>query len=124
MRSQKVEILPTEDGKGDFTVRSESRKFVKSVGKPQDIVFRDDSYFAFYEKWSGKEARLLSYKYLYQRIGSENWFMHYDMEEWEKPGHPKHHLQISKLGKEIRLPTGQVRCEEVVKALIIQNIVR
>jgi len=126
LRSQSPEIRPGEDGKGNFIVRTPGRPYVKRGEKPRGIVFCDDSFFVFYEKWSIKEDQLLSYKYHYQKSGAEYWSMRYDMEEWEKPGHPKHHLQISVLDelldKALRLPTGEVRCEEVIEAISQQLV--
>jgi hypothetical protein len=93
--------------------------FVKLGEKPRGIVFRDNSFLVLYEEWSF-EDKLLSYKYHYQR--PDGWFVRYDMDKKEKLGHPKHHFQASPIGEGVRLPTGEVRCEEVLKMIADQFV--
>ncbi len=42
------------------------------------------------------------------------------MHEEEMEGHPKHHLQASALDENIRLPTGEVMCEDVLQTIVEQ----
>lgn len=121
LRSKSPEIRPGEDRRGNFFIKTPGRSFVKPGDAPRGIVFRDDSFLVVYEKWSISEDRLLSYKYHYQR--PDGWFVRYDMEEEKQAGHPKHHLQASVLGEHIRLPTGEVHCEEVLE-MIVEQFVR
>jgi len=124
LRSKSPEIRPAEDGRGNYIIKTQGLPFVKRDDKPRGIVFRDHSFLVIYEKWSTKDNRILSYKYHYQRTDANRWFLRYDMmEEWEKADHPKHHLQVSSLGNDIRLPTGEVHCEDVLKAIIVQKFV-
>ncbi|HLM77577.1 MAG TPA: DUF6516 family protein [Rubrobacteraceae bacterium] len=123
LRSKSVEIHPGEDGRGNFVIKTPGLTFVKPDDKPRGIVFRDHSFLVLYEKWSKKDNCILSYKYHYQRTDAENCFLRYDMEEWEQADHPKHHLQVSPLSKNIRLPTGEVHCEDVLMAIIAQKFV-
>ena len=63
---------------------------------------------------------LLGYRYHYQR--ADDRFVRYDMHEIVREGHPKHHLQASALGQDIRLPTGEVSCEQVLDLILMQFI--
>lgn len=101
-------------------MKTPGRGIVRQSDKPRGIVFTDDSFLTLYEKWSIDEDTLLRYSYHYQR--PDGWFMHYDMEEEERTGHPRHHLQASVLGTDVRLPTGEVRCEEILKVIAEQFI--
>jgi hypothetical protein len=120
LRSKSPEIRPGEDRYGNFFVKTAGKPFVKPDDAPRSIVFRDDSFLVVYEKWSVSEDRLLRYKYHYQR--PDGWFMRYDMEEEEQAGHPKRHLQASVLGEGLRLPTGEVSCEEVLETIAEQFV--
>ncbi len=44
------------------------------------------------------------------------------MDEKELEDHPKHHLQASALGAGVRLPTGEVSCEQVLELIARQFI--
>ena len=44
------------------------------------------------------------------------------MDEKELEHHPKHHLQASALGADVRLPTGDVSCEQVLELIAKQFI--
>jgi hypothetical protein len=83
-------------------------------------MFRDESFLVIYEKWSKEPDELLGYRYHYQR--PDGWFVRYDMHETELPGHPKHHLQASALGEDVRLPTGPVTCEDVLEMIVEQFV--
>lgn len=79
---------------------------MKTGASPYGIVFRDESFLVFYEKWNKERDLLLGYKYHYTHPDGN--YFHYDMEETARSGHPKYHLQHSKLGDNVRLPTGKV----------------
>lgn len=87
---------------------------------PRGIVFHDESFLVVYEKWSKEHDVVVGYKYHYQRPDGSNF--RYDMEETERQGHPKYHVQATELGDDIRLPTGTVYCEDVLKAIIEQFV--
>lgn len=120
LRSKSPVIHPGEDGLGNFLVKTEGLPFVRPGDSPRGVVFNDDSFLVVYEKWSVREDRLLAYKYHYQR--PDGWFVRYDMEEEQRSGHPKHHLQASALGEDIRLTTGEVKCEEVLRMIADQLV--
>ncbi len=120
LRSKSPAIRPGEDGHGNFFIKTLGRSFVKPDDTPRGIVFRDDSFLVIYEKWSIGDDRLLRYKYHCQR--SDGWFVRYDMDEEQQTDHPKQHVQASGLGEHIRLPTGEVRCEEVLRAIVEQFV--
>jgi hypothetical protein len=44
------------------------------------------------------------------------------MDENELEDHPKHHLEASALSADVRLPTGEVSCEQVLKLIARQFI--
>lgn len=111
LRSKSPRIHPDETGAGEFLIKTPGLPFVKPDDRPRGIVFRDESYLVFYEKWSKQNDSLLAYKYHYQR--TDGWFVRYDMEEEQREAHPRHHLQSSALGN-VRLPTGEVLCEELL----------
>lgn len=122
LRSKSPNIRPTEDRWGNYIITAGERVIVKPSDSPSGIVFNDGSFLVVYEKWSKEPDVLLGYRYHYQR--SDGWFVRYDMHEEEMEGHPKHHFQASVLGKNIRLPTGEVACEDVLKAIIEQFLLR
>jgi Family of unknown function (DUF6516) len=118
LRSKSPTISTGQTGRSVF-LKTPGLPFVKPDEMPRGIVFRDDSFLVLYEEWSF-EDELLSYKYHYQR--PDGWFVRYDMDKEEKPGHPKHHLQASPLDEGVRLPTGEVRCEAVLRMIAEQFV--
>lgn len=119
LRSKSPKIRPGETGAGEFLIKTPGLPFVKPGDRPHGIVFRDESYLVLYEKWSTREDELLAYKYHYQR--TDGWYVRYDMEENAQEGHPKYHLQSNALGN-VRLPTGEVLCEEVLNMIAEQFV--
>lgn len=117
---QESKIRPDEDGRGN-SFKTAGKPFVKPADKPRGIVFDDGSFLVLYEKWSTSEDKLLTYKYHYQR--PNGWFVRYDMEGEKREGHPRYHLQMSVLGENVRLPTGEVHCEDVLE-MIVEQFVR
>lgn len=117
-RTFRIEQLP--DGQGNMIVRTEGPPMVKKGTPPTGIVFRDGSFLVAFEKWSVQNDEILRYKYHYKRPDGS--FLRYDMEEQEREGHPRCHLQASALGDDIRLPTGVVGCEEVLQVIAEQLV--
>jgi hypothetical protein len=120
LRSKSPEIRPVSDGHGNFIVKTMGRGIAKPGDVPRGIVFTDNSFLILYEKWSINQDELLHYSYHYQR--SDGWFVRYDMEEKKHEGHPKYHLQASVLDNKVRLPTGEVRCEDVLEMIAEQFV--
>lgn len=120
LRSKSPDIHPTEDRRGNYIITAGERVIVKPGDPPSGIVFDDGSFLVVYEKWAKDPDELLGYRYHYQR--PDGWFVRYDMHETELPGHPKHHLQASALGDDVRLPTGLVTCEDVLEAIVEQLV--
>jgi hypothetical protein len=120
LRSKSPALHPAPAKRGEYIITAGERLIVKPGDAPTGIVFRDGSFLVVYEKWSKEPDELLSYRYHYQR--PDGWFVRYDMHERELPGHPKHHLQASTLGEGIRLPTGEVTCEDVLETIVEQFV--
>lgn len=121
LRGKSPNLHPAgEDEEGNFVIKTEGPPFVKPGDAPRGIVFHDASFLVVYEKWFKETDTLVGYKYQYQRSDGSNF--RYDMEETERRGHPKHHVQATELGEDVRLPTGQVYCEEVLRAIIEQFV--
>jgi hypothetical protein len=116
----KSPVMPTGQTPRSNFLKTPGLPFVKPDDKPRGIVFCDESFLVLYEEWSF-DNELLSYKYHYQR--PDGWSVRYDMDKEERLGHPKHHLQASPLGEAVRLPTGEVRCEQVIR-MISEQFVR
>lgn len=120
LRSTSPDLHPTEDRRGNYIITAGQRLIVKPGDTPSGIVFNDGSFLVVYEKWSKVPDELLGYRYHYRR--ADDWFVRYDMHEIEREGHPKHHLQASALGQDIRLPTGEVSCEQELDLILMQFI--
>lgn len=121
LRSKSPDLHPAgEDEEGNFVIKTAGPPFVKPSDAPRGIVFHDGSFLVVYEKWSKESDAILGYKYHYQRPDGSNF--RYDMEETERRGHPKHHVQATELGGDVRLPTGRVHCEDVLQAIVEQFV--
>ncbi|MGB3682666.1 MAG: DUF6516 family protein [Rubrobacteraceae bacterium] len=120
LRSKSPNIHPTEDQRGNYIITAGERVVVKPGDLPSGIVFNDESFLVIYEKWSKGPDELLGYRYHYQR--PDDWFVRYDMHEKGLEGHPKHHLQASALDENARLPTGPVKCEDVLEMIVEQFV--
>jgi len=120
LRSKSPDPHPTEDRRGNFIITADERLIVKPGDPPSGIVFSDGSFLVVYEKWSKDPDVLLGNRYHYQR--ADDWFVRYDMHETGREGHPKHHLQASALGQDVRLPTGEVSCEQVLDLIVVQFV--
>lgn len=121
LRSKSPDLHPTDAPRGNYIITAGERLIVNPGDHPTGIVFRDRSFLVIYEKGSKEPDELLGHRYHYQR--PDGWFVRYDMHETVRAGHPKYHLQSSALGGDIRLPTGEVTCENVLE-MIIEQFVR
>lgn len=118
LKHRTAEIKP-DPARTFYTISCGRRRTGSDDTTPSGVVFQDDSYLTIYEKWSASDNSLLEYEYHYQR--SNGIWLRYDMDsDAASASHPKHHLQTSWLGKEVRLPTGEVRCEEVLRLIFEQ----
>lgn len=121
LRGKSPNLHPAgEDEEGNFVIKTEGPPFVRPEDRPRGIVFHDESFLVVYEKWSKETNSIVGYKYHFQRADGSNF--RYDMEETERRGHPKHHLQATELGEDVRLPTGTVYCEDVLQAIVEQFV--
>ena len=85
------------------------------------VIFRDGSFLRIFEEWSTRDNSLLAYSYHYQIPYSSS--IRYDMDSREaSASHPKHYLQTSEFGKNIRMPTGEVTCEEALRMIFEQFV--
>lgn len=104
-----------------YTIACGRRRTRAGDTTPSGVVFRDDSYLTIHERWAVDDNRLLEYEYHYQ--WSDIAWLRYDMDsDAASEKHPEHHLQTSWLGKEIRLPTREIRCEEVLRLVFEQFV--
>jgi hypothetical protein len=102
-----------------YTISCGRRRTRPEDTNPSGVIFQDDSYLTVYEKWSVADNRILEYEYHYQR--PDGVWIRYDMDpEAASASHPEHHLQGRDLGSDIRLPTGKIKCEEVLQMIFEQ----
>lgn len=122
LRSKSPDLRPAPAKRDEYIITAGERAIVKQGDPPTGLVFHDESFLIVYERWSTETDAILRYKYHYQR--SDGWFVRYDMHEAEQEvaGHPRHHLQASQLGENVRLPTGQVTCEDVLQMIVEQFV--
>ena len=84
------------------------------------MVFTDGSFLVIREKWSKEHDELLAYSYHYQRRGGPH--IRFDMDEEEKTGIPKHHVQFSGLTgsrrQNVHAPSGAVSIEQVLDMIV------
>jgi hypothetical protein len=86
------------------------------------VVYKDGSFLRIFEKWSIRDGALLGYSYHYV-VPHEEVSIRYEMDlRAASASHPKYHLHISHLGDDIRLPTGKVRCEQVLEMIFEQFV--
>jgi hypothetical protein len=105
-----------------YTIACGDKGIVKPTTPPSGVVFEDGSFLNMYEKRSVPADQLLEYTHHYQTPHGLS--IRYDKDpENVSPAHPEHHLQSSGIGKDIRLPTGEVSCEEILE-MIFEQFVR
>ena len=105
-----------------YTILCGRRRTTPSDTTPSGVIFQDDSYLTIFEEWAIDGNHPSQYEYHYQ-MSDEEW-LRYDMDsDAVAPNHPEHHLQTSWLGGEVRLPTGKIKCEEVLKMIFEQFLI-
>lgn len=120
LRDRYAHFIP-EDAKTFYTISCGKKGIMKSDSEPTGVIFTDDSFIRIFEKWSVKDNALLGYSYHYQVPYGVS--IRYDMDTTSaSASHPRHHLQTSALGDNVRLPTGEVRCEEVLQMIFEQFV--
>lgn len=127
LRSKSPDIQPAPAKGGEYVIAAGEPQFVKADTPPNGIVFDDSSFLVFYERWAKDSDSLLGYSYKYRL--PDGLLIRYDMHEQDLSGHPKHHLQVSVLGEgrttsvlgeHVRLPTGEIACEDVLRMIVEQ----
>lgn len=88
--------------------------------EPTGLVFENRAFLTVYEKWSKRDDELLAYSYHFQIPGGPS--IRYDMDERDLPEHPRYHLQSSRIGEEVRLPTGEVTCVQVLEMIYVSFV--
>ena len=85
------------------------------------VIFRDGTFLRIFEEWSMRDRSLPVYSYHYQVPYGPS--LRYDMDPRVAiASHPRHHLQTSEFGDDIRMPTGKVTCEEVLQMIFEQFV--
>lgn len=115
-------IIKPDDRRRFYTVACGEKGIIKPDTPPMGVVFSDGTFLRIFEKWSTRDDRLLTYSYHYQIPYGIS--IRYDKDsENASDSHPEHHLQSSGIGEKIRLPTGEVRCEEVLRMIFEQFLI-
>lgn len=115
-------VIRPEAAETFYTVSCGDAGIVKPHTSERGVIFKDGSFLTIYEKWSVADNHLLEYTHHYQV--SHGISIRYDMSpEAASASHPEHHLQTSDLGEDVRLPTGEVRCEEVLQMIFEQFLI-
>jgi hypothetical protein len=103
-----------------YTISCGRRRTRPEDTTPSGVIFQDDSYLTIFEKWSVADNRILEYEFHYQR--SDEAWVRYDLDsDAASASHPKHHLQTNYFD-DIRLPTGEIQCEEVLQMIFEQFV--
>ncbi len=114
-------VIKPESARTFYTISCGRRRTRPEDTTSSGVVFQDDSYLTIYEEWSVAENYLSLYEYHYQR--PDGFWIRYDMDpDAASVRHPEHHLQARDLGKRIRLPTGKIKCEEVLRMIFEQFV--
>jgi hypothetical protein len=120
LKDKDPQIKP-DDKRKSYTVACGKKGIIRHDTPATGIVFSNGSFLRIFEEWSTKDNSLLVYSYHYQvPYGSS---IRYDMDSRAASAkHPKYHLQTSEFGKGIRMPTGEVTCEEVLRMIFEQFV--
>lgn len=112
-------VIQPVDSKTFFTISCGRKEIIKPHTPPTGVVFKDDSFLRIYEKWSVETGSLLEYNYHYQIPYGLS--IRYDMDPArEARHHPRHHIQTSAIGEDIRMPSNEVMCEAVLQMIFEQ----
>ena len=120
LKNKDPQIKP-DDKRRSYTVACGNKGMIWPDTPATGVIFSDGTFLRIFEEWSTRDNSLLAYSYHYQiPYGSS---IRYDMDpRVASARHPKHHLQTSEFGKNIRLPTGEVSCEEILEMIFEQFI--
>lgn len=114
-------IIKPVDTRRFYTVACGAKGIITADSPPTGVIFSDGTFLRIFEKWSTRDDKLLTYSYHYQIPYGIS--IRYDKDsENVSESHPEHHLQSSGIGEKIRLPTGEVRCEEVLQMIFEQFV--
>ncbi len=114
-------IIKPEDRRTFYTVSCGAKGIIEPDTPPTGVIFGDGSFLRIFEKWSTRDGNLLTYSYHYQIPYGLSIRYEKDSEN-ASAAHPEHHLQTSGVGRDIRLPTGAIRCEEVLQMIFEQFV--
>lgn len=104
-----------------YTLSCGDKGIVKPHTPPSGVVLKDGSWLTIYEKWSVEDNRLLEYTHHYQIPYGLS--IRYDMDPMHaSPSHPEYHLQTSVIEDDVRLPTGEITSEEVLRMIFEQFV--
>ena len=107
------------DSRTFFTISCGKKGIIKPHTPPTGVVLKDGSFLRIYEKGSVETNSLLEYSYHYQI--PNGLFIRYDMASArEAPHYPRHHIQTSAIGKDIRVPSNEVMYEAVLQMIFEQ----
>jgi hypothetical protein len=119
LRDEHPDIFAFSEGRS-HVVQTEGVGIVDASSDPCGVVFTDGSFLVIREKWSKVDDELLAYSYHYQRRGGAH--VRFDMDEEEKAGIPKHHVQFSGLrgarSQDVHAPSGEVTIEQVLDMIV------
>ena len=114
-------IIKPKDRRAFYAVSCGAKGIIEPDTPPTGAIFNDGSFLRIFEKWSTRDGGLLTYSYHYQIPHGLS--IRYDKDpENASPAHPEHHLQTSGVGRDIKLPTGEILCEEVLRMIFEQFV--
>jgi hypothetical protein len=120
LKNRYADIKP-HDARTFYIISCGEKGIIKPHTPATGVVFIDGSFLTIFEKWAVRDNRLIAYSYRYQIPGDIS--IRYDKDsDHIAADHPEHHLQTSGLGENIRLPTAEVRCEEVLQLIFEQFV--
>ena len=94
LRDEHPDIFAFSEGRNHI-VQTEGVGIVGASSAPCGVVFTDGSFLVIREKWSKSTTNSWRHNYHYQSRGGPH--VRFNMDEEEKPGIPKHHVQVSGL---------------------------
>lgn len=104
-----------------YTIACGGKGIIKPTTPPSGVIFEDGSFLNSYEKRSVQNDELLEYTHHYQM--PDGLWIRYDKDtDNASADHPEHHLQANGIGKDTRLPTGEVSCEEILEMIFEQFV--
>lgn len=102
-----------------YTISCGKKGIIKPHSLPTGVVFKDGSFLRIFEEWSSSTGSPPEYTYHYQVPNGLS--IRYDMDPArEAPDQPKHHIQANAVGKDIRMPSGEVTREAALTMIFEQ----